>query len=104
MEQSNNYPDLQKLAHDVVVHQEQETKPQQQEEEVLSIEEMGGTLVYNSYAQLSGCKKIDEYWADRNLKKVQTDILFSKNECKEVNKELFGEKARERDFMTENDK
>jgi hypothetical protein len=65
---------------------------------------MGGTLVYNSYAQLSGCKKIEEYWADRNLKKVQTDILFSKNECKEVNKELFGEKARERDFMTENDK
>ena len=65
---------------------------------------MGGILVYDSYSMMKGCKKIEEYWKDKHIKKVSTDILFTKAESKEVNKELFGEKARERDFMSENDK
>jgi len=32
------------------------------------------------------------------------DILFSKQESKEVSKDIFADKARERDFGTEQDK
>jgi hypothetical protein len=30
-------------------------------------EEMGGILVYDSYAQLVGCEKIEKYWANNSL-------------------------------------
>ena len=33
------------------------------EEEATSKEEMGGVLVYDSYAKMKGCTKIDEYFA-----------------------------------------
>lgn len=82
---------------------EADQKPDQSQEE-LSREEMGGTLVYDSYARLKGCTKIEEYFAANPPQKVATDILFSKTESKEVARELFGEKARERDFMCDQDK
>ena len=59
---------------------------------------MGGILVYDSYAKMKGCTKIEEYFAQRPPQKVSTDTLFSKAESKEVSRELFGDKARERDF------
>jgi len=59
---------------------------------------MGGTLVYDAYCKLKGCEKIEQYWNETPYQRVATDILFSKAESKEVSKEIFGEKARERDF------
>jgi len=66
--------------------------------EPASREEMGGTLVYDSYSRLVGCQKIEDYFNSAALKKLNTEMLFSKSENKEVFKEIFGEKARERDF------
>ena len=82
---------------------EADQKPDQGEEE-RAREEMGGTLVYDSYARLKGCTKIEQYWEETPLTKVATDILFSKAESKEVARDLFGDKARERDFMCDQDK
>ena len=65
---------------------------------------MGGILVYDSYARLVGCSKIEEYYAKTIPVKVHTDTVFSKQEIKEIQKDLFQEKVRERDFQTENDK
>ena len=64
---------------------------------------MGGTIVYDSYAELTGCEKIVQYFAGRPLPKVNPYILFSKEEAKEAAKGVFGEKARERDFTCEYD-
>jgi hypothetical protein len=75
-----------------------------EEEEATSKEEMGGILVYDSYAKMKGCTKIEEYFATRPPQKVSTDVLFSKTESKEVSRELFGDKARERDFGCDQDK
>ena len=56
---------------------EADQKPDQSEED-LAREEMGGTLVYDSYARLKGCTKIEQYFAENPPQKVATDILFSK--------------------------
>lgn len=75
-----------------------------EEEEATSKEEMGGILVYDSYAKMKGCAKIEEYFVQHPPQKVTTDVLFSKAESKEVSRELFGDKARERDFGCDQDK
>jgi hypothetical protein len=62
---------------------------------------MGGTLVYDSHAKMIGCQKIELYWNSQSYKKISTDILFSKQESKAVYADLFGDKARERDFVSE---
>jgi len=59
---------------------------------------MGGVIVYDSYAKLSGCTKIVEYWATQDRRKVDTRVLFSQQEAKTLQKTLFFEKPRERDF------
>jgi hypothetical protein len=65
---------------------------------------MGGVIVYDSYANLTGCEKIVNHFKHHSLPKVNPNILFSKEETKEAVKSLFGEKARERDFSSEYDK
>ena len=45
---------------------------------------MGGTLVYDSYARLVGCTKIEEYFAQHTPLKVHTDAVFSRAEIKEI--------------------
>jgi hypothetical protein len=65
---------------------------------------MGGILVYDAYARMKGCEKIEKYFEDNVPTKIQTDILFSKAESKEVSKDLFGDQARARDFVCELDK
>ena len=67
-------------------------------------QEMGGTIVYDSYAELTGCEKIVQYFSGRPLTKVNPYILFSKEEAKEAAKGVFGDKARERDFYCEYDR
>ena len=61
-------------------------------------------IVYDSYAKLAGCTKIVEYWASQEPRKVDTRILFSQQEVKVLQKTLFYEKARERDFQCEQDR
>lgn len=67
-------------------------------------EEMGGTLVYDSYSKPKGNPKIEEYFNSNPPLKLSTDILFSKAEIKDVSKDIFGEKARERDFGNDQEK
>ena len=62
---------------------------------------MGGVLVYDSYAMLEGCEKIKEYWDGKVPPKVQMDILFNKQELKDLSRDFFSEKARERDFSND---
>ena len=45
---------------------------------------MGGTIVYDSYAKLTGCEKIVQYFSERSLRKVNPYLLFSKEEAKEA--------------------
>lgn len=65
---------------------------------------MGGVLVYDSYSVITGCEKIIDYFADSSPRKVPMDIVFSKAEIKEVTRDFFSEKARERDFACEQEK
>jgi hypothetical protein len=50
---------------------------------------MGGTLVYDSYARLIGCTKIEEYYATTIPAKIHIDTVFCKSEIKEIQKDLF---------------
>ena len=93
--------------------QSQEEKPEEKPEPKSPVvqpdeeqfkEEMGGTLVYDAYARLVGCTKIEEYYSKTTPVRVHTDHVFSKSEIKEIQKDLFQEKVRERDFCSENDK
>jgi len=59
---------------------------------------MGGTVIYDSIAKLTGCEKIETYFAEKGIETIDHHVLFSKEETKEIVKELFAEKARERDF------
>ena len=43
---------------------------------------MGGIIVYDSYANLTGCSKIVEYWGEQDRRKVDTRILFTQQETK----------------------
>jgi len=65
---------------------------------------MGGVIVYDSYAKLTGCEKIVNYFSSKTLPKLNPYILFSKEETKEAVRGVFGDKARERDFSSEFDK
>lgn len=65
---------------------------------------MGGVLVYDAYSRIIGCQKIEQYYAANPPQKVHLDTVFSKAEMKEVARDFFSEKARERDFATDNDK
>ena len=67
-------------------------------------EEMGGVIVYDSYAKLTGCTKIVDYFASQERRKVDTRVLFSQQEAKTLQKTLFFEKARERDFQCDYDR
>lgn len=75
-----------------------------QADEERAREEMGGVIVYDSYAKLSGCTKIVEYWATQDRRKVDTRVLFSQQEAKTLQKTLFFEKPRERDFQCDYDR
>ena len=65
---------------------------------------MNGIIVYDSYAKITGNKKIVDYFENQKIKKVNPFVLFDENEVKEVHKNLFSEKAWERDFKDEYDK
>ena len=91
---------MQKLKSDAIFNEKQCSA----EEEKEMKEEMGGTLVYDSYCKLQGNQKIEEYFDSNPPQKMQQDILFSKNEIKEVNREFFSDKVRERDFGNDTDK
>jgi hypothetical protein len=65
---------------------------------------MGGVIVYDSYAKLTGCEKIVNYFNSRVPPKLNPFILFSKEEVKDAIRDVFGDKARERDFTCEYDK
>ena len=66
---------------------------------------MGGIIVYDSYAKLTGCEKIVQYFSERTLPKVNPYILFTKEEAKQAAKAVFErDKARERDFSCEFDR
>lgn len=65
---------------------------------------MGGVLIYDSYSKMHGNNKLEQYYINNPPGKVNIDILFSKQESKEVSKDIFADKARERDFGTEQDK
>ena len=66
--------------------------------------ELHGLLVYDSQARLTGCEKIVKYFEENRPQRVDPHILFSKEETKEAVREVFGERAKERDFTTENDR
>lgn len=65
---------------------------------------MNGTIIYDSYAKLTGCEKIVNYHSSQLQHKIDTKILFKKDETKEVIKNLFSEKVRERDFNNDCDR
>ena len=65
---------------------------------------MGGIIVYDSYAKLTGCEKIVKYFDEKKDEKIDPYKLFSHQETKDVIKEIFSEKVRERDFACDNDK
>lgn len=65
---------------------------------------MGGIIVYDSYAKLTGCEKIVNYFEERACPQVDVNVLFSKEEVKTINKGVFGERARERDFACDHDR
>ena len=67
-------------------------------------EEMNGIIVYDSYAKLTGCEKIVNYFQDKRYEKVNQNILFSKDEIKQSTRDIFGDRARERDFASEQDR
>lgn len=58
---------------------------------------MGGLVIYDSYAELTGNEKIVQYFEENKPKNIDPYILFSKEEIKDA-QSIFGEKARERDF------
>ena len=64
---------------------------------------MGGLVIYDSYAELTGNDKIVKYFEENKPELIDPYILFSKEEVKDT-LQIFGEKARERDFQNENDK
>lgn len=51
-----------------------------------------------------GCSKIEEYFQSNPVSATRNDILFPKQYCKDVARELFTQQARERDFSSEQDK
>ena len=79
------------------------TNIEQQEQEE-GRREMDGIIVYDSYARMTGCEKIVNYHNGKEAYKVDQNILFSKEEAKEVYKTIFSEKARERDFACDTDR
>lgn len=62
---------------------------------------MNGIIVYDSYAKLTGCEKIVNYFQNKTYEKIDHTILFSKEETKKAMKEIFAERARERDFASD---
>lgn len=95
--------ELGNLESDVVLTRERKPAEVTDEEEKPR-EEMGGTLVYDSYCKPKGNSKLERYFQENPPQRVSTDILFSKTEQKEAMKDIFGEKARERDFKCDSDK
>ena len=87
--------------------QADDAKEEQEEEDVKEQkgrEEMNGIIVYDSYAKLTGCEKIVQYFENKETLKLNQNILFPKDEAKEVVKEFFQEKAKERDFQVDYDR
>lgn len=73
-------------------------------EELMGREEMNGIIVYDSYAKLIGCEKIVNYFENQVYQKIDQNILFSKDETKKAVKDIFTERARERDFANDQDR
>jgi hypothetical protein len=73
-------------------------------EEVKGREEMNGVIIYDSYAKLVGCEKIVEYFQNKTFEKINPNILFTKEETKQSVKDVFGDRARERDFASDQDR
>ena len=65
---------------------------------------MNGIIIYDSYAKLTGCDKIVNYFENKTYEKIDPNSLFSKEEIQKSVKEIFIEKARERDFACEQDR
>ena len=59
---------------------------------------MGGIIVYDSYAKLTGNTKITDYHNNKQVDKVDPYILFEQAEVKQAVKLVFSDKPRERDF------
>ena len=73
-------------------------------EEEKGREEMNGVIIYDSYAKLVGCEKIVEYFQNKTFEKINPNILFTKEETKQSVKDVFGDRARERDFASDQDR
>jgi hypothetical protein len=104
---SEKLPSVEEQGRDIVAGSPTKIPAAELEVELAGRQEMGGTIVYDSYARLTGCEKIEQYFSTCQKTKINPYILFSKEEVKEVMKErtqLFGDKARERDFVNDNDR
>jgi len=65
---------------------------------------MGGVVVYDSHAELTGNEKIIKYFEENPPVKMDPYIIFGKEELQEIKAEFFAERARERDFASDQDK
>ena len=66
--------------------------------------ELGGILVYDSYARITGSTKLTEYYDKNPLCKVDPYIIFSKEQVDQATEMYFNREARERDFSNDLDK
>lgn len=72
------------------------------------LEELGGTIIYDSQAKLVGCKKIEQYFEETQKnpeRQMDAYALFSKFQVEHFTKMGgFDERAKERDFTNEKDR
>ena len=66
--------------------------------------ELGGILVYDSYAVINGSQKLQQYYEQNGLQKVDPYVIFTKEQVQAATEQFFGKEARERDFANELDK
>ena len=84
---SEKLPAVEEQGRDIVAGSPTKIPAAELEVELAGRQEMGGTIVYDSYARLTGCDKIEQYFETRPKTKVNPYILFPKEEVKEVMKE-----------------
>lgn len=66
--------------------------------------ELGGILVYDSYAKMCGSQKLQKYYQSVPSPNLNPYILFTKEEADKQTEDLFSHQAKERDFQQEIDK
>lgn len=67
--------------------------------------ELGGILVYDSYAKICGPPKFTKYYSENTpYHRVDPYIIFTKDQVEQTKKDVFSAEARERDFATDLDK